>query len=366
MASNKKPTMLSDIEKNYKKRLGNKKIFDSGVDLSVSKPEVGKEVLASKTSTDGYVRLLDEGYVMDASGMPDFYIMRGVVDKIYNALDDSYVGHINLGHMDYSRFPFVLGTWTKKDLRVVSTSDGRKALEVKLNLDDESTFVKEIRRQGNPLGISIEMAVEYDWSEETWKETGVRTVSDAEMFAYGIVGEAGNAASGGLNLGVKGDEMTLFEKLQAKYAPKKEEENKVEEAAVSEPGVNADGKIEMSVKDHKAFMECLNSAKAIVDNKEKEEKEAMELMAAMDSKIDELTKEKEELEAKLKESGAQTEELNTKVENASAFMAKCEELTKKLQASMKKDSEESKVNMKVKAKEGELQLATTDLYGGDI
>lgn len=359
MANNKTPTMLSDIEKRYKKRMENKKVFDADVSLSAKNEESGKVTLASKPSTDGYVRLLDEGYVMDQSGMPDFYIKRGVVDKIYNALDNDYVGSVNLGHMSYSNFPFVLGTFTKKDLRVVSIGDDRKALEVKPNLDEESLFVKEIRRQGIPLGISIEMSVEYDWSTETMRETGVPTVEDAEMFAYGIVGEAGNAASGGLNLGAKGDEMSLIEKMKAKYAP---DSDSKKADIKDEPGVNSDGKVEMSVEDHKVFMECLKSAETIVENKEKEEKEALEVLKAMDEKIDALTKENKELAAKLEDTGVEKEELSAKVEKASAFMQRCEELTKKLQATNKKNEEKSKVNLKVEAS----TITEEDLYGGDI
>lgn len=354
-----KPSIIKDVEKRYMNRKKRKALFDDTVELNVKQPETAICKMASKSSSKigDSVRLLDEGYVMYADGSPDFYIKKGVIEKMYADLDPNYVGHINVGHADFASFPFPIGTWTKKDLKVVDIGKGRKGLDVKLNLDKDSIFVKEMIRQDIPLGVSIEMYVKHDWSQETMSKTGVRTVEEADMFALAVVGEAANAGSGGINLKVEGDNMGFLEKLRAKYAvPEGDGTNDAKDEGIKP---NADGKIEMSVEDYDKLTECMSTAEGII----KDHEEALELMKVMDEAITAKENEVKELTEKLaaaeKEAGKATATDERITDALSHF--------KTLTASWKKDADEQRdkdaVHMKVTKPYEEL---SDDGFGGDL
>ena len=178
-----------DVRTVYRKL--RKKEYDDMLTLSVSREEE--------------VRLLDEGMVVDAYGSPLFYIMKGTLEKYLEALPDDYVGSINLGHMDFATFPFLLGQWTKKDFSLVDIGDGRKGLNVRLRLDEDSFIVKELRRADYTLGVSAEFG--YHLNEQFTREYGIEILDEVFISNFAIVGEAGNVNSSGIKL--KGDKMAV-------------------------------------------------------------------------------------------------------------------------------------------------------------
>lgn len=178
-----------DVRTVYRKL--RKKEYDDMLTLSVSREEE--------------VRLLDEGMVVDAYGSPLFYIMKGTLEKYLEALPDDYVGSINLGHMDFATFPFLLGQWTKKDFSLVDIGDGRKGLNVRLRLDEDSFIVKELRRADYTLGVSAEFG--YHLNEQFTREYGIEILDEVFISNFAIVGEAGNVNSSGIQL--KGDKMAV-------------------------------------------------------------------------------------------------------------------------------------------------------------
>ena len=178
-----------DVRTVYRKL--RKKEYDDMLTLSVSREEE--------------VRLLDEGMVVDAYGSPLFYIMKGTLEKYLEALPDDYVGSINLGHMDFATFPFLLGQWTKKDFSLVDIGDGRKGLNVRLRLDEDSFIVKELRRADYTLGVSAEFG--YHLNEQFTREYGMEILDEVFISNFAIVGEAGNVNSSGIQL--KGDKMAV-------------------------------------------------------------------------------------------------------------------------------------------------------------
>lgn len=153
------------------------------------------------------VRLLDEGAVMGYNS-PLFYIKKGTLAKYLRKLPKDYVGTINLGHMDFATFPFILGTWTKKDLHLVDIGDGRQALDVDLRLDEGSVFVKELRRMPYTLGVSAEFT--YHEDEESTKKFNLEILDEIFMGNFAIVGECGNVNSSGIRLN-GGTGMTIQE-----------------------------------------------------------------------------------------------------------------------------------------------------------
>lgn len=165
------------------------------------------------SASDGVqkVRLLDEGMVVDANGRPLFYLMKGTLQKYLNALPDDYVGSINLGHMDFATFPFLIGEWTKRDLHLVDIGDGRMALDVDLRLDENSVLVKELRRMPYTLGVSAEFT--FDTNEEMTEKYGLEIMDEIFIYDFAIVGDAGNVNSSGIRL--KGGQGMTVKELTA-------------------------------------------------------------------------------------------------------------------------------------------------------
>lgn len=170
-----------------------KKEYDENIQLSASNEQ--------------WVRLLDEGMVVDAIGRPLFYIRKHTLRTFYDALPDDYVGSINLGHMDFATFPVLLGQWTKKDLRLVDIGDDREALDVNLRLNEDLSIVKDLRKMNYTLGVSAEFGFHID--EKATKEYGIEVLDAVNIRDFAIVGDAGNVNSSGIQL--KGDTMTVQE-----------------------------------------------------------------------------------------------------------------------------------------------------------
>lgn len=168
------------------------------------------EIITLSTENDEYVRLLDEGMVVRVDGAPDFYIMKGTLEKYLDALPDDYEGSINLGHMSFATFPILLGSWTKEDFRLTDIGGGRKGLDVKLNLDEENLLVKELRRVKYDLGVSAEFS--FGRNEEMSEDYGLLMIDTIFIKNFAIVGDAGNVNSMGIQL--KGESMD-FKKVMS-------------------------------------------------------------------------------------------------------------------------------------------------------
>lgn len=184
------------------------------------------------------VRLLDEGAVTYADGSIDFYIKKGTLEKYLGGqnrylpnLDDSYVGTINLGHMDFATFPFLLGEWSRQDLHLVDMGEGRMALDVDLRLDQNSFIVKELHRQPYDVGVSAEFR--YHWDEEASRALGVDVFDEVFISDFAIVGECGNVNSSGIEL--KGGNPVLFDKK--KETVENQKDPALEEVESSEESV---------------------------------------------------------------------------------------------------------------------------------
>lgn len=191
--------IIDERKKRTIRRKLRKREFDKMYTLSVSDDNVQR------------VRLLDEGAVMGYNS-PLFYIKKHTLSKYMRSLPDDYVGTINLGHMDFATFPFILGKWTKKDLHLVDIGDGRQALDVDLRLDEGNVFVQELRRAPYSMGVSAEFTYHVD--EENTKKYNLEILDEVFIGNFAIVGECGNVNSSGIRLnGGKG--MTIQELSQA-------------------------------------------------------------------------------------------------------------------------------------------------------
>lgn len=122
---------------------------------------------------ENWCRLLDEGVVVDNNfftGEPYVYavIEKGVIKKWFDALPDNFVGTID---KDHNR-SIGLGTFTKKDLKLVELENGRYAIDVNVKLDHELYAVKDLIRENNRTALSVEMFCDADEFATADKVTG--------------------------------------------------------------------------------------------------------------------------------------------------------------------------------------------------
>ena len=230
-------SLIEERDERTRRRKKAKRKMDSLIGLSYhdkDKHVMSLSVNVSKLS-DKSIRLLDEGYIDNG-----FVIKKGTMEKFLNGqnqyvrgykmnedgewestevlnLTPDFVGTVNLGHMDFATFPYIIGEWTKEDLSLVDIENDRKALDIALHLDEESVFVKELKRQPYDIGVSAEF-----WYHINDEDTASLTemlgeympvVDEIYIFAYGLVGECGNVNSSGLELTKENEMPNETEKL---------------------------------------------------------------------------------------------------------------------------------------------------------
>ena len=331
--------LIKDREERTKKRKKAKEKFDSIINLSITKNKEESVLKLSARSKNQTVRLLDEGLFTYADGSPYFYITKGALKAFYDELSDDYVGSINLGHMSFESFPFIIGEWAKKDLTLVDIGDGRQALDVKLNLDENSIFVKELRKQDYTVGVSAEFFYEIDW--DSTERLRLEVINKVNIKDFAIVGDVGNVNSAGIKLKGGNKDMAFLDELfKKKKALEAEKEVEQEEKGEGEEETTLEDKL-------KAIDEAMEG-----------NEEAVELMSAAESlnaelqaKLDAETKRADEAEAKL----ASAEKSINNV------YSKFTSLSSKFLSDTKKDSDAKKKALEAEVKQEKKMLSTEEL-----
>lgn len=297
------PNLLDDRDKRTIYRKLKKAEYDNMIDLSVRNGEK--------------VRLLDEGAVVTASGEIDFYIEKGALRRYLDEMPESYEGTINLGHRPFAEFPFILGKWHKSDLELVDIGDGRQALDVKLHLDRNSVFVKELHRADYDVGVSAELYPYGEWKTletEPGESKEVFCVSDLFITDFAIVGECGNVNSSGIDL--KGGAELKLKELFSK-------EEKVEEAVEEAVEETVEETVEEVTESEEETAEEEAVEEEAVEETEEEEVTLAEILEAVktlkeenDSMMDKIAKLSEEntkLKTEIKDFTEQFPKLSVKL-----------------------------------------------------
>lgn len=292
-----KPNLIEEIEKRTIFRKKAKNTIDSVITLESVNHDKKKLSVTGQETDSGYVRLLDEGAIVYGDGTIRDYIKKGTLKAYYDSLPDDFTGTINYGHIDFSVDPVFIGQWTKADLRLVDIEDGRKALDVKLQLDSDSLKVQEMERSAEKYGYSIGISSEFYFNidDELSDQMGFCVIDQVDIFSFAVVGEAGNVNSSNIQLKEENN-MGLFDKknleeqnkelaaqietlsaeLKALKAQEPEETVDKELLALSEGMANQMVSLTDEVKELKAQRE-----------KEKTEaKEALERLSALSKKIE--------------------------------------------------------------------------------
>lgn len=319
------------------KRKIKKKEYDDMMTLSV--PETGQRV-----------RLLDEGMVVDSVGNPWFYIKKGTLQKYMNALPDDYEGSINLGHMDFATFPFLLGKWNKSDLTLVDIGDGRQGLDVNLRLDPESFIVKELKRADYDFGVSAEFGFTLD--EAATEKYQLEIIEEIFIRDFAIVGEAGNVNSS--NITLKGGTQVTIKELNAML---ENEQNNPEDLSslndLLDKALSTEETKEEEVADESEETETTeetteaeaaaddDGAEDTEDEQFEEEEGSVNLAAVMDL-IQEQRDEIKALKEQLAEKNAQ---LAAKTKDEEAFMKKFKTLTSLVREDKEPEVKPHKIGM---------------------
>ena len=186
--------------------------------------------------TDNFVRLLDEGVVVEGDGSPYAVIAKGTLKKWFDGVSSDYEGYINKDHIS----GIDLGTFSKNDLKLVELDDGRYGIDVNVKLDHELYATKDLLKQMNRKALSAEFYFDADEYVKASAVTGenfsdafvIPKISEVSIVGYAVVDNPKNANSYNDNLLEKAsneerNEMT--EEFEAPQAPVEAPEEVVEE-----------------------------------------------------------------------------------------------------------------------------------------
>lgn len=214
-----------------KDRLDKQQALTAISEYNISEESAGKHSHfytseAQETTPDKYYHLLSEGVILYSDGTPMDIVAKGAIKNWYDSLSDTDVYDIDLQH-DMSNPLFrQIGTWSKSDLKLEQDADGRYSVYVKLNLDEDSIVVKELKRKSSYIGLSAEFNSDGKFVDFTHPEgSDIVFVHEAiDIIGFGIVGEPADAKSGNVTLNA----------VEAKEEPKEEPKTEVEEEPKTE------------------------------------------------------------------------------------------------------------------------------------
>lgn len=355
--------LIEKRDERTRKRKRMKRKMDSIIGLSFHDKE--KKVMSLTVEpqklADSKARLIDEGYIDNG-----FVIKKGTLEKYLNGenqyvrgwefdgeewhqtevlnLNSDFVGTVNLGHMDFSVMPFILGEWTKDDLTLVDIENDRKALDVNLHLDEDSVFIKELKRQSHDIGISAEFWVhQNDEDTENLSETlgyYLPVFDEIYIFAYGLVGECGNVNSSGLEL--KGEPMEDVKDIILEEPKDEEMELGVEEVELPTTEAPSDEMIEETAEEAVAETEDNEPADTEDEGEETEEAEEESEEESDEAEVEEAVEEDgdeddgDEAEETDEEELSIVNELREQIQTLTNRIAELEEANAKLKKTNRK------------------------------
>ena len=365
--------LIEKRDERTRRRKRMKRKMDSIIGLSFHDKD--KKVMSltvePKKLSDTRARLIDEGYIDNG-----FVIKKGTLEKYLNGenqyvrgwefdgeewhqtevlnLNSDFVGTVNLGHMDFAQMPFILGEWRKDDLTLVDIENDRKALDVELHLDEDSVFIKELKRQSHDIGISAEFWVhQNDEDTENLSETlgyYLPVFDEIYIFAYGLVGECGNVNSSGLEL--KGEPMEDVKENIILDEPKDEEELGVEEIEIptEEPTADEDSVVEETEDNESVEDEVAEEAEEAESEESTEGEEVADEEAVEEDGDEASDDEAEEIEDADEEELAIVTELREQIQTLTNRISELEEANAKLKKTNRKLSSKHQNELDKKAK----------------
>lgn len=270
---------------------------------------------------DNFVRLLDEGVVVEGDGTPYAVIAKGALKEWYDNLPRNFSGYINKDHIS----GLDLGKFSKENLRVVEIGDDRYGIDVNVKLDHELYATKDLLHQMNRKALSAEFYYEADEYVKASVVTGedfpdwylIPKINAVSIVGYAVVDNPKNANSYDENLLEKAsseERNDMPEELKAKL----DEEEKAEASAspdVVAPEDEAPVE-ETEAPAEEAEVEAPVEAEAEEPAEETEaeaEPEAEEETDKVEASIEEIGKQLEAFKAEIAEKDAKIAELEAKL-----------------------------------------------------
>lgn len=197
------------IDRNVAKRQALKKKWDRHCKYGVEDQDLVMGVDAmfaherqadfSKRDEENWVRMLDEGTVVDGDGWCYAVIKKGTLKDFYEALPDNFEGYIDKDHI----YAIRLGNYTKKDMRLVPLEDDRYGIDINVKLDDDYYATRDLLKQGEHRAVSVEMRIGVDEFGIAEKITGdkkqgkylVPIISKVDILGYAVCENPKNANS---------------------------------------------------------------------------------------------------------------------------------------------------------------------------
>lgn len=379
-----KGTLDGRIKKNVMHRQALKKKWDRHCkyDASAENANVGARFAIDKFSEDkeNWVRLLDEGVVVEGDSTPYAVIGKGVIKKWFDELPSDFEGYINKDHIS----GIELGKFKKSDLRLVELGNDRYGVDVNVKLDHELYATKDLLRVMNRKAISSEFYYDADEYVKASVVTGdtsfpdwylIPKISALSVVGYAVVDNPKNANSYDENLlkkaSVEEEGNLMSEEEKKRLEAEGEIENEETEAKTEETEAEADAEEtetegEQEVEQNSAAgeetegeaegegegeTEGEGDAPAEGDDDAETEDTADKLAAAIESLKAEnkaLKEENEQLKAKLSTKEEKEADFETKLKNVLA-MASTSEPTDEEGADVTPDDEDKEKNSVVEA-----------------
>ena len=351
--------LQSMIKKNVMQRQALKKKWDRNCKYDAELPQgqidfAGKATDADiNKANDNYVRLLDEGVVVEGDGSVYAVIKKGVIKKWYDQLPDDFVGNID---KDHNR-SIDLGVFRKSDLKLVKLDDERYGVDVNVQLDDELYATRDLKRMGNRKAISSEFYSEQNEFVKQSVITGskksvygfdylVPLIDEIQITGYAVVDSPKNANSYDedllnkastekdvtmtkeelMKLAAEGDEAAKAKlaELEAEEATDDAEESTSGDTETEAEETEADQTDASAGPGYEGDAEVKDDAEdAETETEEADEEEASEEEVAekFETAIKELRAQITEKDAKIAELEAK---LSAKTKSKNAFLAKLE------------------------------------------
>lgn len=184
----------------WKRRLDGRLEFSTELNDPISGNSYELSSLETAYQMPNWVRLLDEGVVIECDGSIDSVIAKGAIKRWFDALPDDFEGNIDKDH----NHSIDLGKFTKEQLKLVELGDGRYGVDVDVKLDTDLHATQDLLKMNNRKAISSEfMAIEgYEvkassilGDELDRKDYSVPVITEVALTGYGVVETPLNANS---------------------------------------------------------------------------------------------------------------------------------------------------------------------------
>lgn len=180
-----------------------RKLFKSKVDkvlydkYNLSQKDLSGRISFGISNVNNSAIGLSEGAIVDYADLSGIrlYLTEGSMKKAFDRLDQSFQYPVNLGHNNTNPLD-IIGYFSKSDVELTKTSEGRNALSFRFNLDQENTNVPALKKIADNVSLSAEFYIkDYIWLSVDSKDLGseediwidVLGVTDLEITGFSIV-----------------------------------------------------------------------------------------------------------------------------------------------------------------------------------